>query len=96
MKQVNIWIEEDIYTLLIKEAGKRMMKTGAEITISRLAADVVIEAMLNSDENLPTAGEKPIELADSVLMDMDAKQDTKQDGKQELNESAFDFSALDD
>ena len=82
MKQVNIWIGDDIHKLLIKEAGKRMMKTGKEITPSRLAADIVIETLTNN----------PVEHMDAKP-DASIKED-KIDNK-EVSKNAFDFSALD-
>ena len=82
MKQVNMWIPDDVYVLLVKEAARRMIAAGKEIPISRLAADLVIESVTNSDPDR-AQGENP---------KIESNEDNK-DGEQ--SKGAFDFSALD-
>ena len=53
MKQVNVWLTDEVHIELVKEAGRRMQTTGKYVTISRLAADIIIESV-NSNGSQPT------------------------------------------
>lgn len=57
MKQVNIWLTDERYELLVKEAGKRMAQTGKLIKVSTLATTLLNPALDTLNGNKPT--EKP-------------------------------------
>jgi len=67
MKQ--IWIEDDIHKNLIKESARRTLASGKRMTLGQVANDLIMEAINNS---------KPIELGDSLHMNLDAKPDDEQ------------------
>ena len=53
MKQVNMWITDELHMLLVKEAGKRMQKDGIYIKPSKAAA-IIIEEYLGNNSNMPS------------------------------------------
>ena len=97
MKYVNITMTDEEYAILVKEAGRHMAKTGKVKGIATLAYELLLPAIAA----LHKANDKPIELGDSLHIEMpsaielEKKKDKKQDDEQKVDKGAFDFSALD-
>lgn len=87
MKHVNITLTDEEYTILVKEAGRHMAETGKIKGIATLAYELLRPA-------IAALNDKPIELGDSLHMNMDNKKEDKIDNKTP-SKNAFDFSALD-
>ena len=54
MKQVNMWIPDDIHMLLVKEAAKRMLQDGIDIRPSKMAALIITQHLNGSSETPST------------------------------------------
>ncbi len=53
MPQVNMWMDDEHYAALIKEAGKRMANTGKITKVSSLAYELLKPAIHNLNGNSP-------------------------------------------
>ncbi len=47
MKQVNVSLPDEVYEILVKEVGKRMVETGEVFTVSALAANLLMPEINN-------------------------------------------------
>lgn len=74
MKQVNVYVTDEEYTLLVKEAGRIMQETGKHMPLGRLAGLLVSPEIAKLNGSPPTA-----------VPNEDSKQDDKQDNEQETN-----------
>ncbi len=45
MKQVNMWIDDNVHMLLVKEAARRQLDAGKILSVSKLAAMIVKESL---------------------------------------------------
>jgi len=107
MKQVNMTITDEEYTILVKETGKRIAKTGKLMTVTTLAHELLLESIAA----LHKANDNPVELGEPDASIKEDKIDNKEsikkpeapsdrllkEGEQpsKVSKSSFDFSALD-
>ena len=69
MKQVNMWLDDDVHALLVRMAAEEQLETGKWVPISRLASRIVKETL---NGHKPDNEQTPAN---------DAKQDAEQPAK---------------
>jgi hypothetical protein len=55
MKQVNVSLPDDLYEILVREVGKRMVETGEVFSVSALAADLLVPKIKSFNDNKDTS-----------------------------------------
>ena len=51
MKQVNLWLDDDIHMLLVKEAARAQLETGKILRVSTLAAMILKQSLNGKPDN---------------------------------------------
>ena len=51
MKQVNMWMDDDLHMLLVKEAARRQLAVGKILTVSKLSVMLVKESLNGKPDN---------------------------------------------
>ena len=80
-RQVNLWITDEDYKILVKEAARRQLETGKIVKIATLASELVKPAIARLN------GQTPSE---------DNIQESKQDDKQSKLANEFNFDGIGD
>jgi len=63
MKQVNLWLDDDIHMLLVKEAARAQLETGKILRVSTLAAMILKQSLNGKPDNKQDDKQEPAELS---------------------------------